>query len=582
MRILKRASLKTQIFILIIIHIASIPILVTLYYNHISKDLISKKSAENIDITKILQKSIQSQYDDIATIMLYAGYSDSCISFLTNEMTYQSYKNIYSVLNMLTSINKNIFNISITPVGKTTYSIPGYQSPLVPSCLEYSDGQVHYDGYAEIKTTASSTVPVFSYSMNIISYGNAKSPGEKIGYMTLLVKVDSIVQEISDFSTLSNTSFYMIDSFGKTICLTDHLKLGSDHKMIANVKSALSAYIYSENDDDSQPVPYYIDETGINNVKYMIQVNPIESNLGYTIAITPYSTLLENATVLRNMCYSMGLILAVLTIIIYFFIIENVISPLNDLMEYIASISHGNLKLMRKRVSLKGSREIESISNEFNLMMDEINQMREQLFITTSSLYEREVADKESKNQTLINQINPHFLFNTLDVIKGSVLMTGNKELFNVCYALGAIMKYSLCEDQVSTIKEEMSVISNFMKIIDYRFGDRINLDVEYPDELSEFSLPRLSLYQYIYNTITVRLEPMAETGHILLKIDKNEDIILISVSDNGISITDETNNTYLIHNIKTRLYGFYPKGASVVCYVDEKKINHMELSITI
>ena len=62
MRILKRASLKTQIFILIIIHIASIPILVTLYYNHISKDLISKKSAENIDITKILQKSIQSQY----------------------------------------------------------------------------------------------------------------------------------------------------------------------------------------------------------------------------------------------------------------------------------------------------------------------------------------------------------------------------------------------------------------------------------------------------------------------------------------------------------------------------------------
>ena len=74
----------------------------------------------------------------------------------------------------------------------------------------------------------------------------------------------------------------------------------------------------------------------------------------------------------------------------------------------------------------------------------------------------------------------------------------------------------------------------------------------------------------------------MAETGHILLKIDKNEDIILISVSDNGISITDETNNTYLINNIKTRLYGFYPKGASVVCYVDEKKINHMELSITI
>ena len=94
----KKSSLKTQIIMLIIIHIALIPILVTLYYNYISKELISQKRDENISMTIALQNSIQSQYNDITNIMLYTGYSDSCITFLTNDITYQSYKSVYSVL----------------------------------------------------------------------------------------------------------------------------------------------------------------------------------------------------------------------------------------------------------------------------------------------------------------------------------------------------------------------------------------------------------------------------------------------------------------------------------------------------
>ena len=576
----KKSSLKTQIIMLIIIHIALIPLLVTLYYNYISKELISQKRDENISMTIALQNSIQSQYNDITNIMLYTGYSDSCITFLTNDITYQSYKSIYSVLDMLTSINKNIFNISITPIDKATCSIPGYQSPLMPSCLDYSDGQIHYDGYTEMRTTSTSSISVFSYSMNIISYGNVKSSGEKIGHMTLLVKADSIVKEISDFNTLSNTFFYMVDSYGKTISLNEHPESEADDSIIDRVKSVLPDYVYHESPDNSSAVPYFITEISLDNAHYMIQVNTLDSDLGYTIAITPYSTLLENAVMLRNMCYSMGFILTVVTIIAYLFIIKNFISPLNDLTKYIVSISHGNLKLMKKRVSLKGYREIESISNEFNLMMDEINQIRDQLFLTTSRLYEQEVADKESKNLTLINQINPHFLFNTLDVIKGSVLMTGNKELYNVCFALGFIMKYSLNDTQDASLKDEISVISNFMKIIDYRFGDRINLDVEYPDELADFSLPRLSLYQYIYNTVTARLEPLAETGYIFLNLENNKESVTITVTDNGVAISAEASTVSLIEHIETRFHGFYPKAVTVRYYTDDRQTNHLEISL--
>lgn len=580
MKKLRKASLKTQIIIIITVHIILIPLLVTFYYNYVSKELISQKKDDNINMTVALQSSIENQYTDITTIMLYAGYSDACTTFLTNEITYQNYKNVYSVLNMLTAINKNIFSIAVTTLDNTTYSIPGYQSPLAPSCLDYEDGQIHYDGYTELRANSSSYVPVFSYSMNIISYGNVASAGEKIGYMTLLVNANSVIKEISQFNTLSNTSFFMVDSYNDTICLNEPLDAQVEKHIIDELKTSLPDHMNNRNSDVSTEVPYLISETTFQGNRYMIQVSTLHSDLGYTVAITPYSSLLESAILLRNMCYSIGFLLTVLTVIIYLFIILNFITPLNDLTKYIVSISHGNLKLMKKRVTLKGCQEIESISNEFNLMMEEINQIRDQLFITTSRLYEQEIAHKETKNITLMNQINPHFLFNTLDVIKGSVLMTGNKELYNVCYALGYVMKYCLEESTETTIKDELAVISNFLKIIDYRFGERITLEVEYSDELSNFGLPRLSLYPYIYQTVTARLEPMAKPGKIFLNMEKREEEIFLSITDNGIPITDMEETLRLLHQLTFRIQGYYPGFCDIIYYVDEQKSNHLEIIV--
>jgi len=159
--------------------------------------------------------------------------------------------------------------------------------------------------------------------------------------------------------------------------------------------------------------------------------------------------------------------------------------------------------------------------------------------------------------------------------------MTGNKELFNVCYALGAIMKYSLCEEQTSTLRQEISAISDLMKIIDYRFGDRIWLDVDYPDELADYPLPRLFLYQYIYKTINGRLEPMAGSGIIVLKAGKDQNAIFISITDNGLPITEENGCAELIRNMKARLYGFYPKGASLSFHIDASDSrNRLDLTI--
>lgn len=576
----KKFSLKTQIFILIFIHLISIPLLITIYYNSISSNLISKKTKENIAITKALQNGIEALHNDTATIMFYTGYSDSCVSFLTSEVTYQSYNDIRNLLDIPANFNKDIFNISITSTNNTSYSLPGYQSPLAPKCLDYDDGKLHYDGFAKIKTASSLYVPVFSYSMNIIAYGNQKSSGKIVGHIVFLVRADSVVKEVSDFTSLSNTSLYMVDSFEKVICLSDPLSLGEENSIVSEVQNSISDYMVVNHTAESKTlnVPYYTDSSGKEVVKYMIQVNTLKDGEGYTIAITPYSSLLEDAIIIRNMCYSMGLLLAIITLIIYIFIIRNVVSPLNVLMNYIVSLSHGNLKIMKKRVELKGYKEIESISTEFNKMMDEINQMREQLFITTSSLYERKVADKESINHSLLDQINPHFLFNTLDVIKGSVLMSGNRELFTLCSSLAAIMQYSLKEDLSSTIKDELSIINHFMQITDYRFGDRIDWDIDFEEEIFEYPLPRLVLYQYVYNAVVSRIEPLPKKGMISMVIKTEDTNLVITVQDNGSEFSNNKKEMNLINNIEMRLKSFYSKESKVSHFVNSKGLNELTI----
>lgn len=104
-----------------------------------------------------------------------------------------------------------------------------------------------------------------------------------------------------------------------------------------------------------------------------------------------------------------------------------------------------------------------AINNQFNDMLKTIKHLNKQVFLTTSQLYEAQLSKEKIDLQYLRSQINPHFLYNTLESLKGLAAAFGNKEIVKFTKALSSIFKYSLKGEAEVPLSEELKIIKNYI-----------------------------------------------------------------------------------------------------------------------
>ena len=159
---------------------------------------------------------------------------------------------------------------------------------------------------------------------------------------------------------------------------------------------------------------------------------------------------------------------------------------------------------------------------------------------------------KEYELKMLQAQINPHFLYNTLESIRMKALTSGNREVANAIKLLGKSMRYVLENTGTSlvTLKKELDYVETYLQIQKIRFGDRVNYRIEVagiPD-LEEYLLLPLLLQPIVENAIVHGLEQVGENGQIDIRVDVPEDELLrIAISDNGCGMSTEQLETLRI-----------------------------------
>jgi len=148
------------------------------------------------------------------------------------------------------------------------------------------------------------------------------------------------------------------------------------------------------------------------------------------------------------------------------------------------------------------------------------------------------VFDKQAELTALQSQINPHFLCNTLESIRGQALLDGNKEIAKMMEALASYFRYSISRrGNFVTLREELNNIKNYMMIQRYRFNNRFSLEiiVEEEDEKAyDYLIPRLILQPVVENAIYHGLEELPEGGKVVIEVTLTENILILTVSDNG------------------------------------------------
>lgn len=188
----------------------------------------------------------------------------------------------------------------------------------------------------------------------------------------------------------------------------------------------------------------------------------------------------------------------------------------------------------------------------------------ERTFFKFFSLFESMNAIKltstHAEYRALQNQINPHFLYNTLEAIRSDALCEGADNIANITEALATFFRYTISNvNSMVTLEAELNNSENYFAIQNYRFGDKINLKINLSDEdisVLEYEIPKLTLQPIIENAIIHGLEHKVDRGTIEIDITTTEDRLMIKITDDGVGM-DEA----VLNNINERLHEISGEG---------------------
>ncbi len=229
--------------------------------------------------------------------------------------------------------------------------------------------------------------------------------------------------------------------------------------------------------------------------------------------------------------------LALLGVLQAFFLIvvcKAVIRPLSDLDEILEVFSENNWteEEVKKRMG-----KIPCIGR--------IKEMMDRYAAQKTRENSAQIFDKQTELTALQSQINPHFLYNTLECIRGQALMDDNRDIARMVEALAAFFRYSISKKgNLVTLRDELANIDNYMLIQRYRFNNRFSMEIiidEEDEEAYNFLIPRLIIQPVVENAVFHGLEERLEGGKVMIEVIVTEKNLIITISDNGGGIEKDT-----------------------------------------
>ena len=262
---------------------------------------------------------------------------------------------------------------------------------------------------------------------------------------------------------------------------------------------------------------------------YYITIQNIENTGFKQIVIHP--KVLSSSTM--NRMYLMVGLLAVLSFIVCIIVAQKTTTsftqPINQMNQAMKQVQEGKLDTS---IPVLRNDEFGVLSQNFNVMTQELSNFLEQKIETQRKLADIQIAMMQA-------QLNPHFLYNTLDTIKWMAKSAKVEPISQLSQKLARILRTSIVKEQFITIGEEFQICSDYGEIQNIRFQGKYQFLFDCPKDLLSYKIPKLIIQPLVENAIIHGLR-MKEAGIIKVFTSKNNDAIILSVQDNGIGIDDE------------------------------------------
>lgn len=209
-------------------------------------------------------------------------------------------------------------------------------------------------------------------------------------------------------------------------------------------------------------------------------------------------------------------------------LIKTITQPLNELIRSMQIVETGDFQGAREYLTLEErGDETGQLQKEFDTMLGRINEL-------IAENYEKQLLLKDTSYRMLRAQINPHFIYNTLNTINWMVKWKKNDEVSKLIVEFGNLLRASFASDPFATVEEEVASAEGYMAIQAYRYQSRADFVVEKEGNLGRYQTPRMILQPLVENAIYYGIEDSIEKCTVRVSVKETEDSILYEVSDSG------------------------------------------------
>lgn len=267
--------------------------------------------------------------------------------------------------------------------------------------------------------------------------------------------------------------------------------------------------------------------------------------IGYTgwniVVVNSMSNLLVENRRFHYIIWFILLLVGAILILLDIQVFRNFTDPVYQLLATMEDFGKGNYNARAKE---EGIGELKSLNANFNIMADKLQKQMEEI-----RQNEREKQKMEKK--LLQSQINPHFLYNTLDSIIWMIRSEEYEGAGEMVSSLAKFFRISLSQGKdMIPLGKELEHATSYLKIQNIRFKDKFDFKVEADPKLMKYLIPKLSIQSLLENAIYHGMEGMYEDGEIIISAYEEEDTIKIDVADNGLGMTEDKLEYIMNHQV--------------------------------
>ncbi len=220
-----------------------------------------------------------------------------------------------------------------------------------------------------------------------------------------------------------------------------------------------------------------------------------------------------------------------LTVFLSYLIPLSITRPLRKLNEVTEQVSEGNLVV---RSDVQTGDEVGVLSDSLNTMIDKINELLEQVT-------KEQVRLRKAEFELLQSQINPHFLYNTLDAIIWLAEAGEQKKVVSMVRSLSEFFRTSLNRGKdIIPVKEEVLHVRSYLEIQQVRYQDILNYSIDIPEELGKYMIPKITIQPLVENALYHGIKNKRGSGTIHIRGRKQDGMLVIEIEDDGIGISRE------------------------------------------